>query len=282
MIYELATTASTFITENNTVVRFGKLTSLKEDRARREEELEHVAATQARLAQLEQEKLQQAENKRLESEMERDERRKQILREERLKAERDASVAPEVSEVVNGLAIVERFEKPLRLPGNLQADLVVQGAAIGPATVGQLYHAEAVASARHGVRLPVTLHIIDLYTPYFSTVSGQRRLDRLEEEIVETIELRHANVLATYGCRRRKVADLVSKGWRICIVTEPLPRGTLADLLEDCGELPLHRALPYLKAVASALQHIHSQEVGHRSESHLQFSSAIRLIHEPV
>jgi len=37
MIYELATTASTFITENNTVVRFGKLTSLKEDRARREE-----------------------------------------------------------------------------------------------------------------------------------------------------------------------------------------------------------------------------------------------------
>ena len=266
MIYELATTASTFITENNTVVRFGKLTSLKEDRAKREEELEQAAAIEARLAQVEHQKVQEAENKRMQSEMERDERRKQMLREERLKAERDASVTPEASESVNGLAIVERFEKPLRLPGNLQADLVVQGAAIGPATVGQLYHAEAVASARHGIRLPATLHIIDLYTSYFSTISGQRRLERLEEEIAETVELRHANVLATYGCRRRKVADLVSKGWRICIVTEPLPRGTLADLLEDCGELPLHRALPYLRGVAAALQYTHSQEIDHRSK----------------
>lgn len=265
MIYELATTASTFVTENNTVVRFGKLTSLKEDRAKREEELEQVAATQARLAQLEAEKLQEIENKRLQSEMERDERRKQILREERLKAEREANPIHEASsENASGLVIVERFDKPLRLPGNLQADLLVQGAAMGSATVGELYHAEAVASARHGIRLPATLQIIDLHIPYFSTVPGQRRLERLEDEIAETVELRHANVLATYGCCRRNVVDLVSQGWRICIVTEPLPRSTIADLLEDCGELPLGRALPYLRGIAAGIKYIHSQQVGHR------------------
>lgn len=266
MIYELATTASTFITENNTVVRFGKLTSLKEDRARREEELEQAALEQARLAQMRAQRQQEAENKHLQAETERDERRKQMLREERLKAEREAA-GPSIESIepLSGLAIVERFEKPLRLPGNLQAQLVVQGSIIGSAAIGQVYSAEVIASARHSLRVPAALHLIDLNTAYFASVPGQRRLDRLEEEIGENVELNHQHVLATYGCRRRKIVDLVSQGWRLAIVTEPLPRSSLSDLLEDCGELPLNRALPYLKGVAAAIKYLHSQDIGHRN-----------------
>lgn len=292
MVYELVTTASAFITENNTVVRFSRLTSLDADRARRAEEAEQVAANQALLsmqAQQEQDRL------RLQDEIEADNRRREQLREQRMRADREASVAPVLDD--GTLAVTEQFEKPLQLPGNIQATTVIRGMLIGQceglslapfrrcdadmwtlAMLGTLYHAEAVASTRHGVRLPATLHIIDIHAPYFLTSIGQKKLERVDEELQTAVELRHHNILTTYGFRRRKISDTVSQGWRYSIVTEPLPRNTLHQLIMDVGELRLPRALPYFLDIAAGIQHLHSCRLVHRSECRRNFACDTRCV----
>ena len=130
-----------------------------------------------------------------------------------------------------------------------------------------MFHAEAIASSRHGVRLPATMLIIDLYAPYFRTNPGQRKLDQLEEELQQLCELNHPNILSMYGFHRRPIQDMVSQGWRLVIVTEPLPRTTLFDMIEDAGEMNIRRAMPLFRKIAGGLEYLHSQQVVHRGEA---------------
>lgn len=128
MIYELATAASNFIADHNTVVRFGKMTSLIEDRAKRAEEQEIIASNEAAIQEQQQAKHRLEEEKKLQAEMEANEYRRLRLREQRMQADREAtqSTYPEAP----GYASTEKFEKPLRLPGNLLADVLVRGSVI--------------------------------------------------------------------------------------------------------------------------------------------------------
>jgi serine/threonine protein kinase len=63
------------------------------------------------------------------------------------------------------------------------------------------------------------------------------------------------------------------QAWQLLIVMEPLPRSTLEDLLEDVGELKLRKALPYWKALLSALVYLHGQGIAHRGMTYLACSS---------
>lgn len=129
-----------------------------------------------------------------------------------------------------------------------------------------------MASAKHGVRVPVTLHAVDLYSPYFASVPGRRKLDTLEGLLDELLDLRHSALLIIYGSKRTIARDTVSEGTRLTIATEPLPRTSLADLLQDVGELALAKALPILKEVASALIYLHAQDVVHAGTKSLSGS----------
>ena len=135
MIYELATAASTYLTENNTAVRFGKSSSLKEDRAKREEEAEQIAATQALLNERVELDEKAKQDSALLAEIEANERRREELREERLRMERDALTGEAAD--VHHLAVIERFERALRLPGNLHATIVVKGAVMSQSKSSQ-------------------------------------------------------------------------------------------------------------------------------------------------
>jgi translation initiation factor 2-alpha kinase 4 len=265
MVYELATAASSFLTENNAALRFGKYTSLNEDRTKRAVEAKNEAATQAALAEQELQKRRQEEDTRLQAQIEAENRKRALLRQERLESETEAESSGANQSDGLELAVVERFQKPLLLPGNLQADMVVKGSEIRRSVVGPLYHAEAVVSSRHGVRLPAMLVTIDIYGPYYLSSPGQRKLEQLEEDIQDLLQLRHANVLVIYGYEKRPVKDMISQGWRLSLVTEPLLRSTLHELLEDVGELKLQRALPYFKEIAAGIEFLHASHTAHRS-----------------
>lgn len=266
MVYELATTASSFLTENNAALRFGKYTSLNEDRAKRAVEAEHEAATQAALAEEEAARQKAKEDARLQAQLEAENAKRAKLRQERLEQEKEADGHTAQLTQLDGpeLAVVEKFDKPLLLPGNLQADVLVKGSEIRQSIIGPLFHAEAVVSSRHGVRLPATLLRIDIYGQYFLSSPGQKKLEQLED-IHDLLQLRHTNILVMYGYQRRPVKDMISQGWQISLVTEPLLRSTLQELLEDVGELKLQRALPYLKEIAAGIEYLHASQIVHRS-----------------
>ena len=126
MIYELATSASAFLTENNSVVRFGKLSSLNEDRNKREEVAEQVAATQAVFIERVEQDKREAEDRKLEAEIDSNRQKHAQLREERTLAEQDLTNV-EMPDVTS----IERFDKALRLPGKLQANIVIKGSSAG-------------------------------------------------------------------------------------------------------------------------------------------------------
>lgn len=264
MVYELATTASSFLTENNTALRFGKYSSLNEDRAKRAVEAENEAATRAAIEEEEAARRQAKEDARLQAELDAENAKRAKLRQARMVEEQEANGAGVQLEGPE-LAVVEHFATPLLLPGNLQAEVLVKGSQIRQSILGPLYHAEAVVSSRHGVRLPATLLDIDIYGQYFLSTPGQKKLDQLEEDIQDLLPLRHANLLVMYGYQRKPVKDMVSQGWKISLVTEPLLRSTLQELLEDVGELKLQRALPYLREIAAGIEYLHSAQIVHRS-----------------
>lgn len=264
MVYELATAASSFLTENNGAVRFGKYTSLNEDRAKRAVEAEHEAAAQAALAEQDAQRRKAQEDARLQAQLEVENAKRAKLRQERIEEEKEASLPASQTDGIE-LAVVEQFEKPLLLPGNLQAEVLVKGSEIRQSIMGPLYHAEAIVSSRHGVRLPATLLNIEIYGQYFLSSPGQKKLDQLEEDIQDLLQLRHVNLLVIYGYQRKLVKDMVSQGWRISLVTEPLLRSTLQELLEDVGELKLQRALPYLKEIAAGIEYLHTAQIVHRA-----------------
>lgn len=265
MVYELATAASSFLTENNGALRFGKYTSLGEDRAKRAVEAEQEATAQAALAEQEAQRLKAQENAKLQAQLEAENAKRAKLRQERIEEEKesDLQLLPQVDGLE--LAVVEHFDKPLLLPGNLPADVLVKGSEIRQSIIGPLYHAEAVVSSRHGVRLPATLLNIDIYGQYFFSSPGQKKLDQLEEDIQDLLQLRHNNLLVIYGYQRKLVKDMVSQGWRMSLVTEPLLRSTLGELLEDVGELKLPRALPYLKEISAGIEYLHNAQIVHRA-----------------
>jgi translation initiation factor 2-alpha kinase 4 len=264
MVYELATAASSFLTENNGALRFGKYTSLGEDRAKRAVEAEQEATAQAALAEQEAQRINAQENEKLQAQLEAENVKRAKLRQERIEEEKESDLLPAQVDSLE-LAVVEHFEKPLLLPGNLHADVLVKGSEIRQSIVGPLYHAEAVVSSRHGVRLPATLLNIDIYGQYFFSSPGQKKLDQLEEDIQDLLQLRHNNLLIIYGYQRKLVKDMVSQGWRMSLVTEPLLRSTLGELLEDVGELKLPRALPYLKEIAAGIEYLHNAQIVHRA-----------------
>lgn len=263
MIYEIATTVATYLTEETLAMRFQKLPSLGVNRDKRAEEADTAAALQAQQAEREASRLRAEDEARRQAEAEAADRAREAIRAERIQEENRGGP------VISGsdLALVEHFNKGLRLPGNVKADLLVKGPICCRSAVGVVFHAEALASDKHSLRLPVSCHTIDFDVPYFTTVSGQRKLEKLEEELADLVDLRHASIVGLYGSQRKSIEDSVSRGWRLDIVTEPLPRTTLLELLEDAGPLKSAKAIPYFRQLADALVYIHGSDFVHRNIS---------------
>lgn len=124
---ELAYIARDFIEENNSIVRFGQLTSLDQVRARRDIQAEQQAAEEAKLLRAKEEKERQEKEERLRAAAE---KRKEELRLERMKIMQKAS--HEASEGIHSeTTAAERFPKELRLPGRLSASTVIRGSILG-------------------------------------------------------------------------------------------------------------------------------------------------------
>ena len=80
--------------------------------------------------------------------------------------------------------------------------------------------------------------------------------ERFKREARVVARLRHPNVL--------QVHDFGEEQGHLFLVTEYVPGGTLQDLLRREGVLTPERALKLLGPVASALDHLHSQNIIHR------------------
>lgn len=262
MIYELATAVATYLTEETMAMRFQKLPSLGVNRDKRAEEADTAAALQAEEAKREASRLRSEEDARREAEAEAAHKTREAIRAERIREESRGGLVASGSD----LAVVEHFAKALRLPGDVKADLIIKGSLHSRSGVGAIFHAEALASDKHSLRLPVSCHTIDFDVPYFMTVSGQRKLEKLEEELADLVDVRHPSIVGVYGSQRKSIEDSVSRGWRLEIVTESLPRSTLLELLEDAGQLKLAKALKYFRQLADALVCMHGSDFVHRGE----------------
>jgi serine/threonine-protein kinase len=80
--------------------------------------------------------------------------------------------------------------------------------------------------------------------------------ERFKREARTVARLRHPNVL--------QVHDFGEEQGHLFLVSEYVPGGTLQDLLRREHRLPLSRALSLLEPVASALDHLHAQNIIHR------------------
>lgn len=132
------------------------------------------------------------------------------------------------------------------------------------APVYTMYHAEAVVSSRHGIRLPVTLCIVDVYSPFYLTTAGHKKLEKFVDDTGDLVEISHNNLVAIYGAQKSRLQDTVSQGWRLSVVTEALPNSTLLDLVHNAGELRLQKALPFLRDISAALECLHAAHLAHR------------------
>jgi serine/threonine-protein kinase len=90
-------------------------------------------------------------------------------------------------------------------------------------------------------------------------LTGQARRDRIERfhrEARASARLKHPNIVTVY--------DYGQDGDRYYIAMEYLEGGTLRDMLNSRGALPIHEAVDIASQVLSALQHAHANRVIHR------------------
>ncbi|GAA5975545.1 hypothetical protein JCM5350_002643 [Sporobolomyces pararoseus] len=280
MIYELCTKAATFITDRHLDSARGKQASFQDQRRKREEE-QAKAAQEAKLKAKEQQEQQEAEEAaRLSQLISEDVRKKEELRIERERRERELDHAASVA-------------LELEPGGERKCSIKVRQATDGPkveATVKFGLTADgdwlsltvsAEFSLANQPPRPATAYVYQLLAPYFLTSQGRRKVGKLEVDLERTNAIRHPNVLTPLGYRlvphtpgffpsnpHMKPLNRSGEGWSLIVLSSlnlSSHTQSLEDLLSAVGELRIDRAIGYFSHLVSAVECLHSNHVVHRA-----------------
>ncbi|GAA5881509.1 hypothetical protein JCM16303_005683 [Sporobolomyces ruberrimus] len=281
MVYELCTKAATFITDRHLDSARGKQASFQDQRRKREEEQAKVAQEAQVRAREKEEQREAEEAARLSQLISEDVRKKEELRLERERREREIDRAAGVAlELEPGGE--RRCSVKVRQPGpdgNKAEAAVKFGLTADGDWLGLTVSAEIALS--NAAPRPATAYIFELLAPYFLTSQGRRKVGKLEVDLERTNAIRHPNVLTPIGYRlvphtpgffpsnpHSKPLNRSGEGWSLIVLSQLVLSShtqSLEDLLSAVGELRVDRAIAYFAHLVMAVECLHTNHVVHRA-----------------
>ncbi|GAA6010979.1 hypothetical protein JCM11491_005895 [Sporobolomyces phaffii] len=280
MVYELCTEAATFITERHLDSARGKQTSSHDQRKRREEEQAKVAQ-EAKLKAKERQEQQEAEEAaRLSQLISEDVRKKEELRLERERRERELDRAASVALELEPGGERRCTVKVRSAADGHKVDATVKFGLASDSDWLSLNVTAEVSLSNQSPR-PATAYIFELLAPYFTTSQGRRKVGKLEVDLERTNAIRHPNVLTPLGYRlaphtpgffptnpHAKPLHRSGEGWSLIVLSELAISShtqSLEDLLSAVGELRIDRAIGHFAHLVSAVECLHANHVVHRA-----------------
>ncbi|KAL1916270.1 uncharacterized protein VTP21DRAFT_5887 [Calcarisporiella thermophila] len=273
MIYEIAMLIQDYITNNNSAARVNQL-SFHDEMLNR---LEKTTKEEQKRA-MEERKRQDELEEQLENEMNMNLSQKimeEIQRkEEKLKEERDRQMQLRLTQDKGSISLdtenlsVVKFDNVITVDVEENTTIsfksVILGPRIGKDIFGSLYLVNPIYLQPLGTKqmaYSFVLNEIEISNPHYLTPDGKTKLHELEQEIDRIKSIRHPNIAAVYDYKLERSPDT---GWRLRILMEHVPGGTLADLLNKCGSLQIQIASNYMKQMLYGLVHVHAKNYVHK------------------
>ncbi|BGP42493.1 eukaryotic translation initiation factor 2-alpha kinase [Rhodotorula kratochvilovae] len=258
MVYDLCSQAATYITERHATQEANR----RAEALKEQQEAEEAA----RLSQLISEDVRRKEEVRLERER----------RERELDRERETAL----------LEVDSNGERKVNMPlahsrGAVKVEVTVR---FGFATfsgefshwLGRIFSAELLTEGK--VPRPASAYVVEVLAPYFLTSQGRRKLSKIEADLDRIHAIQHPHILPVTAYRivryspsffppnpQAQRAIRSGEGWTVLIATPPIRSQTLEDLLSTVGELRPDRALSYFTQLVSAVEHLHLHNIVHRA-----------------
>ncbi|GAA5903646.1 hypothetical protein JCM6882_003009 [Rhodosporidiobolus microsporus] len=276
MIFDMCTLAASFITERHLDSVRGSQPSLEDQRRKRAAEQNKATLEATSRAKALKEKQEAAEAARLSLLISEDVRRKEELRmdRERRERERDEELDNAVIEVgPTGERVVEMG---LTVGGVKGEGKVRFGLAASGDWLGRLFPVEIIRKDKPPEA--GSAYCFDVLGSYYLTSQGKRKIGKVETDLDRIHSLRHPHLLSLFGWRvvrfnpnffppnpYNQIITRTGDGYSIFLVTSPIRSQTLEDLLNTVGELRTDRALAYFTQLVSAVEYLHSNLVVHRA-----------------
>lgn len=108
--------------------------------------------------------------------------------------------------------------------------------------LGLVYMAEPIVEDLSGIT-PLEVFMVTFSSPYYFTNSGRRKLQKLEEDILKLVSIRHPKLLTVYGVKLSIPPANSGKPAMLMVLSEQKPALSLHDVLLECESLREDRAL---------------------------------------
>ncbi|ORY86753.1 kinase-like domain-containing protein [Leucosporidium creatinivorum] len=276
MIYELCTNAAQFITDRHQDMERGKQTSLEDQRRKRGQEEEKATREANARAEALKARLEAAEAARLSQLISEDVRRKEELRAERVKQEREREKEGRVEFLQVDSNGDRKLSMSLKVADEEKEATVKLGLMAGGDWIGRQLPAE-IAFGVHAA-LAGSAYVADILAPYFLTSHGKRKVGKIESDLDRVRAIRHPHILSLYGSRLTRYTSSFfpgnphahpairsTEGWSLIVLSEVNPGQSLEDLLGTIGELRPERAITYFTQLVSAVECLHAANIIHKS-----------------
>lgn len=98
---------------------------------------------------------------------------------------------------------------------------------------------------------------------YWQTADGTKKIYQLETDLEAVRKLHHANIVPLYASAISRVPSATE--WKINLLSETSPMGTVHDLLETVGTVNVKIAKAWAMQLLEALEYIHKSGFPHKS-----------------
>lgn len=274
MVYELCEQAAGFITDRHAAPQL----SFEDQRRKRGEEEEREAKEAAQRAEQLKARIEAAEAARLSQLISEDVRRKEEMRAERERVEREKEKEGRTEFLELGPGGERVLAVTVRLGERNTSEASVK---LGLATRGDWLGRTVPAEVSAGADMAISgqAYLVDILAPYFLTAPGKRKLGKVETDLDRVRAIRHPHLLSLYGSRLTRYTSTFfppnphhtqsfsrsSEGWSLVVLSEqPRASQTLEDLLATVGELRIDRTLSYFSQLVSAVECLHAANIMHK------------------
>lgn len=263
MIFEITSTLQDKLDEYE---RMGsEATSLEEARRGR------IQAERERKIKEEEERRRQEEAEELEEERMLDRMVQDELTRRTQQREREQSPLPQGDDLPklmksSGVDDIVTFDRIITMRGTnggpIRFQQVVGRIPTGPVFFGDSYIVKPYLgqSEENNADLQLLLTEIMLTEPFWSTSEGRRQLQELESELEQTRLVRHDYVVPLYEFRFEKQVH----GWKVTILTQYSPLGTLSNMLDTVDTVNLKVARTWSIQILEGLEALHKAGVTHK------------------
>ncbi|PPQ64064.1 hypothetical protein CVT24_008877 [Panaeolus cyanescens] len=263
MVFSIVTFCQDWITKNITppVEAIGSLALQMSQRAR-DEEKERLRR-ELEEAEKEEERVSQAARE-LDAQIQADSMRNLWAKEEQIRtrkrANSEATEVPSVEDFAFSDTIIETFADA-EINGKMFNSVKLYYPRAVP--LGLVYMAEPILEDLSGIT-PLEVFMVTFSSPYYFTISGRKKLQKLEEDIQKLVSIRHPKLLTVYGVKLHVPPSSSGKPAMLMVLSEQKPALTLHDVLLECESLREERALDYTRQLLTALSALHISGLHHK------------------